>query len=139
MSKVKTSELTDGALDWAVCIAKGMKPEDIYIQKWGRLPASLFRRLRDEDGNLDGTYITGPDLLFSRKWEAGGPIIDDEDIAVGHGNSKEDPDHKFSASKLRIHPWPIEARGPTKLIAAMRCFVASRLGDEVEIPEELLK
>lgn len=26
-------------------------------------------------------------------------------------------------------------RGP--LIAAMRCFVASKLGDEVEIPEEL--
>lgn len=29
--------------------------------------------------------------------------------------------------------------GPTPLIAAMRCFVASRLGDEIEIPEELLK
>lgn len=27
--------------------------------------------------------------------------------------------------------------GPTPLIAAMRCFVASELGDEVEIPEEL--
>ena len=28
--------------------------------------------------------------------------------------------------------------GPTPLIAAMRCFVASRLGDEVDIPEDLL-
>lgn len=28
--------------------------------------------------------------------------------------------------------------GPTPLIAAMRCYVASKLGDEVEIPEELL-
>ena len=27
--------------------------------------------------------------------------------------------------------------GPTPLIAAMRCFVASRLGDEVDVPEEL--
>lgn len=27
--------------------------------------------------------------------------------------------------------------GPTPLIAAMRCYVASKLGDEVEIPEEL--
>ena len=26
----------------------------------------------------------------------------------------------------------------TFLIAAMRCYVASKLGDEVEIPEELL-
>ena len=28
--------------------------------------------------------------------------------------------------------------GPTPLIAAMRCYVASKLGDEVEVPEELL-
>lgn len=27
--------------------------------------------------------------------------------------------------------------GPTPLIAAMRCYVASKLGDEVEVPEEL--
>jgi hypothetical protein len=27
--------------------------------------------------------------------------------------------------------------GPTPLIAAMRCYVASKLGDAVEIPEEL--
>ena len=29
------------------------------------------------------------------------------------------------------------AKGPTPLVAAMRCYVASRLGDEVEISEEL--
>ena len=28
--------------------------------------------------------------------------------------------------------------GPTLLIAAMRCYVASKLGDEVDVPEELL-
>jgi hypothetical protein len=28
--------------------------------------------------------------------------------------------------------------GPTPLIAAMRCFVASKLGDEVDVPKELL-
>jgi hypothetical protein len=27
--------------------------------------------------------------------------------------------------------------GPTPLIAAMRCYVASKIGLEVEIPEEL--
>jgi hypothetical protein len=27
--------------------------------------------------------------------------------------------------------------GDTPLIAAMRCYVASKLGDEVEIPKEL--
>ncbi len=28
--------------------------------------------------------------------------------------------------------------GPTKSIAALRCFVASKLGDEIEVPEELM-
>ena len=30
------------------------------------------------------------------------------------------------------------AFGPTMLIAAMRCYVASVLGDEVDVPDELL-
>lgn len=32
-----------------------------------------------------------------------------------------------------IGPYPY---GPTPLIAAMRCYVASKLGEEVEIPDE---
>jgi hypothetical protein len=30
-----------------------------------------------------------------------------------------------------------EGEGPTPLIAAMRCYVQSRLGDEVDVPKEL--
>jgi hypothetical protein len=30
-----------------------------------------------------------------------------------------------------------EEVGPTPLVAAMRCYVASKLGDEVEVPDEL--
>ena len=30
------------------------------------------------------------------------------------------------------------ATGPTPLIAAMRCYVRAKLGDEINIPEELL-
>ena len=32
----------------------------------------------------------------------------------------------------------IDQHGPTPLIAAMRCYVTSKLGDEVEIPKDLL-
>jgi len=32
-----------------------------------------------------------------------------------------------------------ELTGPTPLIAATRCYVASKLGDDIEIPEELTK
>jgi hypothetical protein len=29
--------------------------------------------------------------------------------------------------------------GPTPLIAAMRCYIASKMGDEVKVPDELLQ
>ena len=130
--KIKTLELIDAALDWAVCIAQGIKPEDIYIQKWGSLKASLFRRNRDEDGELDGSYTTGPDLLFSRKWESGGPIIEREKIGSLH-----EARGVWSASTKWEDPAKV-FYGKTKLIAAMRCYVASNLGDELEIPNELI-
>ena len=132
--KIKTSELTDAALDWAVCIANGLKPEDIYINKWRTLPASLYRRNRDEDGNLDGTYTTGPGLLFSEKWEAGGPIIEREGVLIRPQPGKEAWDAwKHGADE------PHYTVGPTPLIAAMRCYVTSKLGDTVDIPKELCK
>ena len=68
---------------------------------------------------------------FSTDWAQGGSIIEREKIAIETGEDAFD------------QPWyatvrDIDSYGPTPLIAAMRCFVASKLGDEVEIPEELL-
>ena len=149
MAKVKTGELIGPALDWAVAISKGIPAEELYIQKWGsRLPPSIYRRDRDEDGNLDGWYTSGPDLLFSRKWEAGGPIIQREGINL----SVDYQDYALSDDMVQIgwkgNLWNNSvpgtagflqwAYGPTPLIAAMRCFCSAKLGDEVDIPDELL-
>jgi len=57
---------------------------------------------------------------YSTNWAQGGPIIEREGIALIPGWTAERPG--FSAD------------GPTPLIAAMRCYVASKLGDEIEIP-----
>ena len=127
---MKTSELTGAALDWAVAIAEGFKPSQLYISKWSKpSPASIFTRTFDDDGNPDG-YITGPDRLYSRKWEAGGPIIEREKIATNYSAKR---DCWFAENFLET----CAEAGPTPLIAAMRCYVASKLGDEVEIPKEL--
>ena len=135
--KIKTSELTDAALDWMVAISKGIPAEELYIQKRGsRLPPSIYRRNRDEDGNLDGSYTTGPDLLFSRKWEAGGPIID----MAAHNLFKHNGGTEWCCAcnvPRDGYTAIVTADGPTPLIAAMRCYVASELGDEVDVPEEL--
>jgi hypothetical protein len=99
--KVKTSELTDKALDWAVAHALG-------------ITAGRFYGL--------GGYFTD--------WSQGGPIIERERIEIRPGEQTEG---WFGS----IHNVWMFMPGPTPLVAAMRCFVASKLGDEVEIPDEL--
>lgn len=66
---------------------------------------------------------------YSTDWSQGGPIIEREKIQLAFlGNKWE----AWIASDDGL------SNGPTPLIAAMRCYVASKLGDEVEIPEELI-
>jgi len=66
-------------------------------------------------------------------WAQGGPIIERECIAISCIHITGWTPDTWTAR----HPQRFNAEGPTPLIAAMRCYVASKLGDEVEIPEEL--
>jgi hypothetical protein len=70
--------------------------------------------------------------MFSTDWVQGGPIIERERIAL------DTWDEGWLATRIE-DPAISEAIGPTPLIAAMRCYVASRLGDEVEVPNELME
>ena len=71
----------------------------------------------------------GKGLDYSSDWAHGGPILEREGISIYRMTSD------WSAA---YNPSGTPQDGPTPLIAAMRCYVASRLGDEVEVPEELL-
>ena len=63
---------------------------------------------------------------YSTDWAQGGPIIEREKIECLHDGGQWYVDAP--------HGW---YEGPTLLITAMRCYVASVLGDEVEVPNEL--
>ena len=64
----------------------------------------------------------------STDWSQGGPIIELEEIAIGKST-----DHwKAFSGEFDL------AEGPTPLIAAMRCYVASKLGDTIDVPSELV-
>lgn len=67
----------------------------------------------------------------STDWEDGGPIIEREGLCLMMMNETWSATTNSSA----LHSYA--QQGPTPLIAAMRCYVASKLGDKVEIPEEL--
>lgn len=102
--RMKTSELKDIALDWAVAKCE-----------YGKF--------------MDKTWWSdfGHECCYSTDWAYGGPIIEREIFNLSDDGAQ----------------WIAESHncmgyGPTALIAAMRCYVASRLGDEVKIPDELM-
>jgi hypothetical protein len=110
--RMKTSELEGPALDWAVSKCEGVE--------W-------------EQGDLDaGEY--GPGFMPTTNWSQGGPIIEREVITLIHPRWDGWTAHKYDD---RIEDESYTVDGPTPLIAAMRCYVASVLGDTVDIPEEL--
>jgi hypothetical protein len=73
-------------------------------------------------------HSDGTDYAPSRKWSHGGPIIERERITIDAGQHG-----RLWVARKGAH----ETTGPTPLVAAMRCYVASQLGDEVDLPEEL--
>jgi len=65
----------------------------------------------------------------SNVWQDGGPIIEREGIAL----------YLYGNSEWNAHIGGKESVGSTPLIAAMRCHVANKMGDEVEVPDELME
>ena len=114
--KVKTTELTRAALNWAV--AKCIYELDDVVICDGRVFAYD-----------DATNGFNP----STDWEQGGPIIEREKLCITA--SVEGDWTAFCVSDEMDMQWI--CRGPTPLVAAMRCYVASKMGDEIELPEEL--
>lgn len=117
--KIKTSELTGSALDWAVAQCEGVAQYqwDWYVQTCAR---------EEVPENMPHCYA------YSSQWSAGGPIIERERIRLSAGDLASGD---FSwAAFTDIDPIVL---GHTPLIAAMRCYVALKLGDAVEVPEEL--
>ena len=109
---MKTSELLDGALNWAVAKCEGHVDDE-----------TIIRRLDPDD--------EGWCIAYSTDWAQGGAIIEREGMQLWKGGA-------WCASLDQSFNPPDFQTGTTPLVAAMRCYVASKLGDEVEIPEELL-
>lgn len=127
--KVKTSELTGAALDWAV--AKCWYSDRRVELTEGKTGVRVLR-----DPTYDGSEYSHWFVFFgSTDWSQGGPIIEREGITV----SKEDGGWSayFRDNLFEEDGSEHWQTGPTPLIAAMRCYVASKLGDNIDIPEEL--
>lgn len=132
MRKIKVSEATGAALDWLV--AKCVVPND---PRDGRPGFWLHPNNPKLVCRISHNYVVHPDgytlCLYTTDWAQGGPIMDGAEIdtyLVERGSPL--------GWIAEITGTKFKGRGPTRLIAAMRCYVASKLGDEVAVPEELL-
>jgi len=115
---IKTKDLAGVALDWAVAKCEEVQTS---LSKTGYL---IY---------LDPKVATGPmgrGFSPSINWVQGGIIMEREGISTVE----------------TLHGWQAWRRsntnlsyGATVLVSAMRCYVASKLGNEIDIPEELTK
>ncbi len=144
--RIKTSELTGAALDWAVakCEDLPLKLDPMGFRK--DAPASMQAGWWVWDGEGQNQVIghrktrRGDEDGYSPSadWAQGGPIIEREEIGLQR-NAPCSFGREWEArgSIMAKGAGYQFAYGPTPLIAAMRCYVASKLGDDIDIPEEL--
>mgnify|MGYP003423620052 FL=1 len=120
MKEVKVGEVSGAALDYLVLTC-------------GEL---------DADSNITTKQFISMQnqgyFLYSTDWEQGGPIIEHIRLVSSHSFLIES-----DGTDVYILSWPskhtfFKGRGSTLLIAAMRCYVASKLGEVVKVPQELL-
>lgn len=132
MKKIKVSEASGAALDWLVGTAQGYE-----LSLYGVSPSIRAR--------VPGLGVHAP-WAPSRYCNQADPIIDRELIATspvlgGTWNAYIANGTRWvprNQSGVEVYSWEFKQTGSTRLIAALRCYVASKLGDEVEVPEELI-
>lgn len=116
--KIKTSDLTGTALDWAASAARGDSDIHPYSTNWDDGGPIIER---EGIGIYRECVLAYPDFhpVQGKTWEAiiGLYLVGEHEAQGAHG---------------------LTAQGATALEAAMRVFVLSKLGDEVDVPEELL-
>ena len=82
----------------------------------------------------EGTCHDEPYPKYSTDWAQAGPIIEREGISLD-----QFADYPKWQAECNSNDYHNRQKGQTPLLAAMRCYVASMLGDTVEIPDELAK
>ena len=135
---MRTNQLTGHALNWAVAKAEG---GNVYRPRLGR-PADWDKEAYLKDGSDDRwvVRVENPKVAHfvdwtynpSGDWMQGGPIIEREHIGLWSEGYDWEAKIQTGAGE-----WLVEWDEESPLVAAMRCYVARQLGDEVEIPKEL--
>lgn len=128
--KVKVSEASGRVLDWMVALAEGATNlcYDTVCCWWFTLEG--------KDRVLSSGWSESQNWNPSTNWEQGGPIIERIEGLLFKSWLESKSETKCEA---HIHNYDGDwvAFGPTPLVAALRCYVTSKLGDEVQVTDKL--
>ena len=155
MKTIKVSEATSIQLDWLVakcegfdtrndCIVEYMNEQDSDDMMEFVCMADDEEHARDQltDAYPESTFVSAywQEFNITADWGFCGPIIERECIATYASGacsvSPKNPD--YWVAEILDTSEMVTQYGPTPLIAAMRCYVCSVMGEIAEIPEELL-
>lgn len=126
MRVVKVSEVSGVVLDWLVA-----KCEVLPVARHNTAAIYLIDTPWADKSRVKWIAEYSP----TRHWAQGGPIIEREKIGHCWFSDGYSQAHQFDAEDEFNSAF--YQTGPTPLIAAMRCYVASKLGETVEVPNEL--
>jgi hypothetical protein len=118
---MKTTDLSGPALDWAVA-------------KCERIPVTLWMKGLWQNPDRGDSARFNP----SYDWSQGGPIIEREGITTSKVGWNDKLPEDMWGAWYPLSDVDVCFPAPTPLIAAMRCYVAAYVGDEVDVPKELL-
>ena len=134
--EIKVSELSGSALDYCVALAFYGESKTKNGQPWFRLEKTGHVFYHTHENGWKDSQMQW--FIPSEDWGQGGPIIGSIKGFLFKQWLETKPDFCCEA---HIHNYDGDwiQFGPTPLVAAMRCFVASKMGDTVSIPLELLE
>lgn len=138
--KVKTSELTGRALDWAVAIACGWesdRPEDGQLKRQSDLnPSGYTYIVAGNDQSVEERYRYSP----STDWSQCGELIKRFKVSLNYNEHM--PRSAFCITAWLMSEDPQKGadkyHGLTPQVAICRAVVAAKLGELVDIPEGIL-
>ena len=140
--KHKVSELSGAELDAAVALAISTI-DPIFASKYGKPLIHGGRCLVGHGRNPEDFHVAfhgapayvldGMAFCPSTKWEHGGPIIEREQISVEYAGGLLGWGAIPGTDGFGQGGPENEWYGDTLLIAAMRCYVESKFGDEVDL------
>ena len=127
MKTIKVSEANILQLDWLVAKAHYTDGRKTQVYR-------SYITVENFPGS-GGFFSYGP----TTDWSQGGPIIEREKIQLSFGVGINSD--LWFAERYRCYAGGRDVKsqqyGKAPLIAAMRCYIASKLGETAEVPEEL--